>query len=218
MPSYTHAHVVFTLPHHLAPLALQNQRGDLRTAVSLQRTDSHQKLPQTPSASAPRDRLLQRSAYVESEAAASSPYSLRRRCRRSRPAIIPIAVCALEVSASFFRKGFSGEVFRGKFLEALQRPLSRFRTARFHGLLRGLAQPKLFRSFDPSALRAAMGRLLQASFRRPRAGAAVISALYTHRVAISNLRLVSFQDDKVTFRWRDSAHKNKETTPHFACR
>jgi hypothetical protein len=31
---------------------------------------------------------------------------------------------------------------------------------------------------------------------------------YTHRVAISNRRLVSFLDDKVTFR-RDSARKNK---------
>ena len=31
----------------------------------------------------------------------------------------------------------------------------------------------------------------------------------THRVAISN-RLVSFQDDKVVARWRDSAHKNKK--------
>jgi hypothetical protein len=29
-------------------------------------------------------------------------------------------------------------------------------------------------------------------------------------VAISNRRLVSFLDDKVTFRWRDSAHKNKK--------
>jgi hypothetical protein len=33
---------------------------------------------------------------------------------------------------------------------------------------------------------------------------------YTHRVAISNHRLVSFVDDQVTFRWRDSAHKNKK--------
>ena len=29
---------------------------------------------------------------------------------------------------------------------------------------------------------------------------------YTHRVAISNHRLVSFADGKGTFRWRDSAH------------
>src|SRR2546429_1377036 len=32
---------------------------------------------------------------------------------------------------------------------------------------------------------------------------------YTHRVAISNHRLVSFADQRVTFRWQDCAH-NKE--------
>jgi hypothetical protein len=31
---------------------------------------------------------------------------------------------------------------------------------------------------------------------------------YTHRVTISNHRLVSLADDQVTFRWRDSAHHN----------
>ena len=33
---------------------------------------------------------------------------------------------------------------------------------------------------------------------------------YTHRVAISNHRLVSFNGDQVTFRWRDYAHGNKQ--------
>ena len=33
---------------------------------------------------------------------------------------------------------------------------------------------------------------------------------YTHRVAISNHRLISFADEKVTFRWRDSAHNNEQ--------
>src|SRR5207245_3589353 len=33
---------------------------------------------------------------------------------------------------------------------------------------------------------------------------------YTHRVAVSNHRLVSFADSKVTFRWRDSAHNNEQ--------
>jgi hypothetical protein len=33
---------------------------------------------------------------------------------------------------------------------------------------------------------------------------------YTHRVAISNHRLISFTDGKVTFRWRDSAHNNEQ--------
>jgi len=35
-------------------------------------------------------------------------------------------------------------------------------------------------------------------------------ARYTHRVAISNHRLVSFADRRVTFRWRDSAHNNEQ--------
>ena len=33
---------------------------------------------------------------------------------------------------------------------------------------------------------------------------------YTHRVAISNHRLVSFTAGRVTFRWRDSAHQNEQ--------
>ncbi len=33
---------------------------------------------------------------------------------------------------------------------------------------------------------------------------------YTHRVAISNTRLVALSDGHVTFRWRDSAHGNKK--------
>ena len=33
---------------------------------------------------------------------------------------------------------------------------------------------------------------------------------YTHRVAISNHRLVSFENGQVTFRWRDSAHNNQQ--------
>ena len=33
---------------------------------------------------------------------------------------------------------------------------------------------------------------------------------YTHRVAISNSRLVALADGNVTFRWRDSRHHNKK--------
>jgi len=46
---------------------------------------------------------------------------------------------------------------------------------------------------------------------------------YTHRVAISNHRLVSFADGQVTFRWRDSADHNKQkllplSLNEFLCR
>jgi hypothetical protein len=33
---------------------------------------------------------------------------------------------------------------------------------------------------------------------------------YTHRVAISNHRLITLADNNVTFRWRDSMHRNKK--------
>jgi hypothetical protein len=33
---------------------------------------------------------------------------------------------------------------------------------------------------------------------------------YTHRVAISNSRLVALSEGNITFRWRDSAHGNKK--------
>ena len=35
-------------------------------------------------------------------------------------------------------------------------------------------------------------------------------ARYTHRVAISNHRLVAFQNDQVSFRWKDYAHGGKQ--------
>jgi hypothetical protein len=35
-------------------------------------------------------------------------------------------------------------------------------------------------------------------------------AHYTHRVAIANGRLLHFENGQVTFRWRDSAHGNKQ--------
>jgi hypothetical protein len=35
-------------------------------------------------------------------------------------------------------------------------------------------------------------------------------ARYTHRVAISNHRLVAFADGQVTFRWKDYAHGSKQ--------
>lgn len=35
-------------------------------------------------------------------------------------------------------------------------------------------------------------------------------ARYTHRVAISNHRLIAMEDGKVTFRWKDYAHRGKK--------
>src|ERR1035441_3402116 len=39
-------------------------------------------------------------------------------------------------------------------------------------------------------------------------------ARYPHRVAISNHRLLSFDGESVTFRWKDYAHGNKKRKSH----
>src|SRR5450432_2021670 len=73
----------------------------------------------------------------------------------------------------------------------------------------GLTQPKLFRSL----IRQLYAPRWVVYCKPPFGGADQVLrylGAYTHRVAISNRRLVRFEDGKVTFRWRDSAHKNKK--------
>jgi len=99
-------------------------------------------------------------------------------------------------------------VFRGKFHEALKRA---FRDGKlnFRGDLRLLAQPKTFAAW----LRPLFRKDWVVYAKRPFGGPEhVLRYLgrYTHRVAISNHRLVSFADGKVTFRWRDSARSNEQ--------
>src|SRR5437016_5828194 len=54
-----------------------------------------------------------------------------------------------------------------------------------------------------------LGRLLQMPFDGPEYVLQYLGR-YTHRVAISNHRLVSLADGQVTFRWRDSADHNQQ--------
>jgi hypothetical protein len=42
-------------------------------------------------------------------------------------------------------------------------------------------------------------------------------ARYTHRVAISNHRILAVSDSQVTFRWKDYAHHNKQPTMTLTC-
>ena len=42
-------------------------------------------------------------------------------------------------------------------------------------------------------------------------------ARYTHRVAISNHRILAVNDSQVTFRWKDYAHHNKQRTMTLTC-
>jgi hypothetical protein len=105
-------------------------------------------------------------------------------------------------------------VFRGKFVAGL-RELHAAGKLGFHGSLIPLAAPATF---------AAMLRELFRSdwviyAKRPFGGAEHALrylGCYTHRVAISNHRLVALEDGEVVFRWRDSAHHNKKRLMRLA--
>jgi hypothetical protein len=79
----------------------------------------------------------------------------------------------------------------------------------FYGKLTTLQSPKAFSAMLRSLFRADW----VVYSKRPFGGAEHALhylGCYTHRVAISNHRLVSLAEGRVTFRWRDSAHKNKK--------
>jgi hypothetical protein len=99
-------------------------------------------------------------------------------------------------------------VFRGKFVAGLK---SEFQRGQLHlsGNLAGLAQPKIFASWLRPLFRKDWIVYSKPPFGGPEYVLQYLGR-YTHRVAISNRRLVSLSDGKVTFRWRDSAHKNKK--------
>jgi len=100
------------------------------------------------------------------------------------------------------------EVFRGKFVEGLS-TLHAEHKLQFHGTLAALQNPKAFAAW----LRPLFRSKWVVYAKRPFGGAQhALRYLgqYTHRVAISNHRLVALADGMVTFRWRDSAHKNKQ--------
>ena len=62
-----------------------------------------------------------------------------------------------------------------------------------------------------------MGRLLEAPFGGARQVLKYL-ARYTHRVAISNRRILSLDGGKVRFRWKDYAHGSKQRTMELSAR
>jgi hypothetical protein len=200
----SYAHVVFTLPHELAPLALQNKklvytllfRASAETLLEVARDPKHlgadlgffsvlhtwnQKLEHHP--------------HVHCVVPAGGLASDHTRWIRPRYRF-------------FLPVGVLGRVFRGKFTAALKRAFSQGKLG-FFGQMRTLAQPKAFHSLLRQAYRHEWVVYAKRPFGGPDHVLRYLGA-YTHRVAISNHRLVGFEDGKVTFRWRDSAHKNKK--------
>jgi hypothetical protein len=99
-------------------------------------------------------------------------------------------------------------VFRGKFVAALQQAFREGQLV-FHGDLTLLAQPKIFAAWLRPLFRKDWVVYSKPPFGGPQYVLQYLGR-YTHRVAISNHRLVSLIEEQVTFRWRDSAHHNEQ--------
>jgi len=197
-------HVVFTLPGRLSPLVLQNKkiiydllfRTSAETLLEVARNPEHlgveigffsvlhtwsQKLTAHP--------------HVHCVVPAGGLSPDHARWIRSR-------------DNYFLPKKVLAELFRGKFVDALKEAFQNGQL-HFHGDLKLLAQPEIFAAW----LRPLHRQDWVVYLKRPFGGPAYVVhylGRYTHRVAISNHRLVSFKDGQVTFRWRDSAHHNEQ--------
>ena len=99
-------------------------------------------------------------------------------------------------------------VFRGKFIAGLEKAFTQKRL-NFSGLIQHLADANRFAEFIRKLHRQEWVVYTKPSFGGPEQVLRYLGR-YTHRVAISNHRLVSFDGDQVTFRWKDYAHGNKK--------
>jgi len=199
-----YVHVVFTLPAQLAPLALQNKkllyglllRASAETLLEVARDPRH---------------LGAEIGFFS----VLHTWSQRLTLHPHVHCVIPAGGLNLDhthwvksQNRFFLPLKVLSRVFRGKFVAGLKQAFQSGRL-HFHGNLAPLAQPKTFAAW----LRLLFRKDWVVYAKRPFGGPAYVLQYlgrYTHRVAISNHRLVSFTEGKVTFRWRDSAHHNEQ--------
>jgi hypothetical protein len=197
--------VVFTLPHALSTLALQNKRRiyDLLFRASAETLLEVAADPQHLGArigffgvlhSWGQNLLHHPHIHYVIPAGGLSPDCSR--WIHSRPNF-------------FLPKDVLSRVFRGKFVDGLEKLFARQKLTLAGSLQLMANNEKVFRSF----LRAIHCHQWVVYLKPPFGGPDHVLrylARYTHRVAISNHRLLRFEDDQVTFRWRDYAHGNKK--------
>jgi hypothetical protein len=202
--STPYVHVVFTLPPQLASLALQNKkviyglllRASAETLLEVARNPRHLGAEiGFFSVLHTWNQKLQLHPHVHCVIPAGGLSLDRTHWIRSRPRFfLPIQVLR--------------RVFRGKFVAGLK---SAFQQEQLHlsGNLAFLAEPKIFASWLRPLFRKDWIVYSKPPFGGPEYVLHYLGR-YTHRVAISNHRLISFEGGQVTFRWRDSAHNNEQ--------
>ena len=108
--------------------------------------------------------------------------------------------------------GWTADVFRRRFLEELQR-LHDGGKLKFFGEHAALANAAAFKTWLAPLRQCEWVVYAKRPFAGPQAVLAYLSR-YTHRVAISNSRLLAMDEHGVTFRWKD--YRAKGTTRHKA--
>jgi hypothetical protein len=196
-------HVVFTLPHELSALVLQNKRllYDL-----LFRTSAATLLE-----------VARNPKHLGADIGLLSVLHTWGQNLQHHPhvhCVVPAGGLALDgsrwIASSprfFLPIRVLSRVFRGKFTAGLKQLLLQGKL-QFHGSLQQLASPERFRHF----LRQLYSNHWVIYAKPPFGGAEHVLhylARYTHRVAISNHRLVAFKEDRVSFRWKDYACSGK---------
>jgi hypothetical protein len=193
-------HVVFTLPAALGPIAVQNPRevyGLLFRAAA----ETLQQIAADPKHLGAEigflavlhtwGQDLRHHPHVHCVVPGGGPSPDGTRWIACRPGFfLPVRVLS--------------RLFRGKFLTLLRAAFGQGKLS-FHGNLRGLAEAGAF----DRRLAAAAGTEWVVYAKPPFGGPERVLkylARYTHRVAISNRRLLAWEDGAVTFRWKDYAH------------
>jgi Putative transposase/Transposase zinc-binding domain len=199
-----YVHVVFTLPAPLAPLVLQNKkliyglllRASATTLLEVARDPQH---------------LGAEIGFFSVLHTWSQKLTLHPHVH----CVIPAGGLSLDHthwiksrSRFFLSIKVLRRVFRGKFVAGLRQAFQEGQL-NFHGNLAPLAQRKTFAAWLRLLFRKDWVVYSKPPFGGPQYVLQYLGR-YTHRVAISNHRLVSFTEGKVTFRWRDSAHHNEQ--------
>src|SRR6202795_719417 len=199
-----YVHVVFTLPPQLAPLALQNKkviydllfRASAETLLEVARDPKH---------------LGAEIGFFTVLHTWNQKLGLHPHVH----CVIPAGGLSLDHThwvesrdRFFLSIHVLRRVFRGKFVAALKQAF-RDQQLVFHGNLTLLAQPRTFAAWLRPLFRKGWVVYSKTTLHGPEYVLQYLGR-YTHRVAISNHRLVSFVEGKVTFRWRDSAHNNDQ--------
>lgn len=103
-----------------------------------------------------------------------------------------------------------GRIFRQRFVRGLRRAYRRKQLV-FGGKTAPLAEARRFQALVNTLFRQNWIVYAKPSFGGPRTVLRYLGR-YTHRVAISNHRLLAFDGERVTFRWKDYTHGNQHRT------